>query len=120
MLALATRPGGGSVVDVVAGPGADAAQLVTAYVSPAGNDTILGLDTRGAALDATATGPVAYSIGGLPPNTLFHLIAWNGSGAGTNVDYGFIDSGGGGTADFSVPVDGIFALTDAPLGSLPG
>ncbi|TMM10962.1 MAG: hypothetical protein E6F98_11820 [Actinobacteria bacterium] len=93
---------------------------MTAYVSPAGNDTILGLDTRGAALDATATGPVAYSIGGLPPNTLFHLIAWNGSGAGTNVDYGFIDSGGGGTADFSVPVDGIFALTDAPLGSLPG
>jgi len=120
LLALATRPGGGSVVDVVAGPGADAAQLVTAYVSPAGNDTILGLDTRGAALDPTSTGPVAYSIGGLPPNTLFHLIAWNGSGAGTNVDYGFIDSGGGGTADFSVPVDGIFALTDAPLGSLPG
>jgi hypothetical protein len=120
LLALVTQPGGGSIVDVVAGPSASPSQVVTAYISPAGNDTILGLDTRGAALDSTPNDPVAYSIGGLPPNTLFRLLAWNGSGAGTNVDYGFLDSGSGGTVDFSVPVTSIFALTDTPIGSLPG
>jgi hypothetical protein len=120
LLALATQPGGGSIVDVVAGPTAESSQLVTAYVSPAGNDTILGLDTRGAALDATSSVSVAYRVGGLPPNTLFRLLAWNGSGVGTNVDYGFLDSGSAGTVDFSVPATSIFALTDTPIGLLPG
>ena len=120
LLALVTQPVGGSIVEVVAGATADPAQLLTAYVSPAGNDTILGLDTHGAALDSTSNDPVAYSVGGLPPNTLFRLLGWNGSGNGTIVDYGFIDSGSTGTADFAVPINGIFALTDTPLGVLPG
>jgi hypothetical protein len=120
LLALVTQPVGGSIVEVVAGATADPAQLLTAYVSPAGNDTILGLDTHGAALDSTSNDPVAYSVGGLPPNTLFRLLGWNGSGNGTIVDYGFIDSGSTGTADFAIPISGIFALTDTPLGVLPG
>lgn len=120
LLALVTQPVGGSIVEVVPSATADPAQLVTAYVSPAGNDTILGLDTGGAALDSTSNDPIAYSIGGLPPNTLFRLLGWNGSGNGTNVDYGFIDSGSTGTADFSIPINGIFALTDTPLPALPG
>jgi hypothetical protein len=120
MLALVTQPVGGSIVEVVAGATADPAQLLTAYVSPAGNDTILGLDTGGATRDATLTDPIAYSIGGLPPNTLFRLIGWNGSGNGTNVDYGFIDSGSTGTANFAIPLGGIFALTDTPLPALSG
>ena len=66
------------------------------------------------------TDPIAYSIGGLPPNTLFRLIGWNGSGNGTNVDYGFIDSGSTGTANFAIPLGGIFALTDTPLPALSG
>jgi hypothetical protein len=120
MLALVTQPVGGSIVQVVAGATADPAQLLTAYVSPAGNDTILGLDTGGATRGATLTDPIAYSIGGLPPNTLFRLIGWNGSGNGTNVDYGFIDSGSTGTANFAIPLGGIFALTDTPLPALSG
>jgi hypothetical protein len=51
---------------------------------------------------------------------LFRLLGWNGSGDGTNVDYGFIDTGSTGTADFAIPVNGIFALTDTPVGVLPG
>jgi hypothetical protein len=120
LLALATQPVGGTIVEVVAGASADPAQLLTAYVSPAGNETILGMDARGAVRDAPLADPVAYSIGGLSPNTLFRLLGWNASGNGANVDYGFIDSGSTGRVDFSIPLGGIFALTDTPFGALPG
>ena len=60
LLQLMTRtvsPVGGSIVDVVPAAGADLTKLVTAYISPSGDVTILGLDTDGAAI-ATGWEPV--------------------------------------------------------------
>jgi hypothetical protein len=119
LLTLTTQPRGGSIVDVVPGPAADPSQLVTAYISPAENVTILGLDTQGGLVGPTSNAPVTYSIGGLPANTTFRLIIWNGDGTGTNVDIGSLDSGSAGTIEFSSPLNGIFALTNTQL-ALPG
>jgi hypothetical protein len=119
LLALTTKPRGGSIVDVVPGAGADPSKLLTAYVSPARDVTILGLDKEGGAVGTTSHSPVSYSIGGLPTNTLFRLLAWNGGGDGENADAGFLESGPDGTVQFSVPLDAVFALTNTPIMSLP-
>jgi hypothetical protein len=119
LLTATTQPGGGQIVEVVPSPGADPSKLVTAYISPAANITILGLDTEGGLLAATAADPVPYSIGGLPPNTLFRLLLWNADGTGTNKEIGFLDSGPAGTLQFSVPLHAVFALTDTTLLSQP-
>ncbi len=119
LLTATTRPVGGSIVDVSAGPGADAAKLVTAYVSPASDLTILGLDRNGGGVAATGARPIGYRIGGLPPNSLFRLIIWNADGTGTNREIGFIASSADGVVEFAVPLQGVFALTTSPLGALP-
>jgi hypothetical protein len=119
LLTQTTKPVGGSIVDVVAQPGADAAKLLTAYVSPASDLTILGLDRNGAGISASTAEPVSYSIGGLPPNTSFRLIVWNADGAGRNREIGFLSSGPDGVIRFAVPLQGVFALTTTPLGQLP-
>ncbi len=118
LVTLTTKQIGGHVVAVVPQPGADPAKLLTAYVSPASDLTILGLDRNGAAVSA-GTGPVGYRIGGLPPRTRFRLIVWNADGTGTNREIGFIDSDPGGAIEFAVPLQGVFALTTVPLGRLP-
>jgi hypothetical protein len=115
LLTAATWQRFGSIVDVVPSPGADPAKLLTAYVSPAGAVTVLGLDTRGGVLATTSGEAVPYSVGGLPANTLFRLVVWNGDGNGTNIDIGFMDSGPGGQLRFSVPMNAVFALTTEPL-----
>jgi hypothetical protein len=119
LLTLTTRPVGGSIVEVVAQPGADPAKLLTAYVSPASDLTIFGLNRNGAGVFATGARPVAYSIGGLPPNRLFRLISWNADGMGTNREIGFTASDPDGVIEFSVPLQAVFALTTTPLGQLP-
>ena len=43
-------------------------------------------------VSATGAAPIAYRIGGLPPNSLFRLILWNADGTGTNREIGFIAS----------------------------
>jgi hypothetical protein len=118
LMTLTTRPVGGSIVDVVPAAGADLRKLLTAYIAPSGDVTILGLDTDGAAI-AAGWDPVVYSLGGLPPNTRFRLLAWNADGSGTNIEIGFVDTDSDGTIEFSVPLQGVFALTTVPLGSLP-
>jgi hypothetical protein len=62
--------------------------------------------------------PVPFSVGGLPPGTRFRLVLWNGAGAGTNVEIGYLDSGATGVVEFSVPQDAVFALTTTSLGSM--
>jgi hypothetical protein len=119
LLTLTTQQIGGHIVDVVAQPGADPAKLLTAYVSPASDLTILGLNRNGAAVFATGDGPVDYRIGGLPPNTRFRLIVWNADGSGSNREIGFVDSDPNGMIEFAVPVQAVFALTMTPLGQLP-
>jgi hypothetical protein len=117
LMTRATSPVGGSIVDVVPAAGADPAKLLTAYIAPSGDVTILGLDTDGAAV-AAGWDPIVYRLGGLPPNTRFRLLAWNADGSGTNIDIGFVDTDSSGSIEFSVPLQGVFALTTVPLGSL--
>jgi hypothetical protein len=119
LLTLTTQQIGGHIVDLVAQPDADPAKLLTAYVSPASDLTILGLDRNGAGVSAVAAGPVDYRIGGLPPNRRFRLIVWNADGSGTNREIGFIDSDPNGLIEFAVPLQAVFALTFTPLGQLP-
>jgi hypothetical protein len=119
LMTLTTKPRGGSIVDVVPSSGADPSKLLTAYVSPASDVTILGLHTDGGGISTTSHAPVSYSIGGLPPNTLFRLLLWNGDGSGENEDLGFLDSGPWGMLAFSVPRDAVFALTNTPIMTLP-
>ena len=121
LLTATTSPRGGRIVEVVPGTGATSTQLLTAYISPAGNLTVLGLDTRGGALGSiTDNEPVAYTIAGLPPNTLFRLLVWNGRGDGTNLEIGYLTSGASGAVSFSAPLNGVFALTDTPIDVFPG
>ena len=82
LMTLTTEPRGGSIVEMTPAAGADPAKLLTAYVSPASDVTILGLHMDGAAIRTTSNAPVPYSVGGLPPNTYFRLLVWNGDGAG--------------------------------------
>jgi hypothetical protein len=119
LMALTTEPRGGSIVEMVRGPGADRSKLLTAYVSPAKDITILGLDRDGGDISTTSNTPVSYSVAGLPPNSFFRLLVWNGDGTGTTVDKGFLTTSPEGTVAFSVPLDAVFALTNAPIMELP-
>ncbi|MGH3129003.1 MAG: hypothetical protein ACRDPX_13870, partial [Gaiellaceae bacterium] len=62
---------------------------------------------------------VPYSVGGLPPNTYFRLLVWNGDGVGGIVDMGFLATSPAGTAEFSAPLDSVFALTNTPIMEVP-
>lgn len=119
LLTTATRPRGGSIVDVVPSASTDPAKLLTAYVSPARDITILGLDTKGGAIPTTSHATASYSIGGLPPNTFFRLLVWNDEGRGENADKGFFVTSPEGVLEFAVPLDAVFALTNTPIMTLP-
>jgi hypothetical protein len=119
LLTLTTQPRGGSIVELVPSATADPSKLLTAYVSPAKDITILGLHTDGGALPTTSNAPITYSLGGLPPNRFFRLLVWNGDGAGGNVDRGFFATSADGSIEISVPVDSVFALTSTPIMGLP-
>jgi hypothetical protein len=89
---------------------------LVAYVGPAGELTVVGLDTHGRDLNSvSSTPPEAYSIGDLPPNTAFHLALWNASGDGTNSIAGTVTTNGAGVARFEVPLQAAFALTTLPV-----
>jgi hypothetical protein len=119
LLTYTTQPTGGSIVDVVPGPTAGESQRLTAYVPPGGGVTILGLDTRAQEMATVSNVPISYSIGGLAADRQFRLVVWNGNGSGRDVDFGVLTSGADGVVSFSVPLNGIFALTSVPLGTLP-
>ena len=117
LLTMTTSPVGGSIVDVVPAAGADPTKLLTAYIAPSGDMTILGLDTDGAAI-AAGWDPVVYRLAGLPPTTRFRLLVWNADGSGRNTDIGFVDTDPAGRIELSIPEQGVFALTTVPLGAL--
>ena len=110
-LLISTAEPRGSVVEVTPSPDAPPSALLSAYVAPLGGVTVWGLDTRAWEISSVSNAPIDYSIGGLPPNTTFRLLVWNGDGSGTNVDFGPLESGPEGTVAFAVPLNGIFALT---------
>lgn len=113
LLTTTTEPRGGRIAQLV-GVGDPASKELTAYISPAGDITILGLDTRGGMIRTTSAELVPYAIGGLPPNTSFRLLLWNADGTGENREVGRLDSGPTGTVGLSIPRYAVFALTTTP------
>ena len=82
------------------------------YAGPNGELTVVGLDTHGRDLNtASPDAPPAYSIGGVPPNTVFNLAVWNATGDGTNSITGNVTTNSAGVARFTVPLQAAFALT---------
>jgi hypothetical protein len=73
----------------------------------------------GGSISTTSTAPVPYFVGGLPPNTYFRLLVWNGDGAGGIIDNGFLATAPDGTLRFSAPLDSVFALTNTPIMEVP-
>jgi hypothetical protein len=89
---------------------------LAAYAGANGELTVVGLDTRGRALNTASPEPApAYSIGGLPPNTPFTLALWNATGDGTNSIGGTVTTNDAGVARFEVPLQAAFALTTLDL-----
>jgi len=89
---------------------------LAAYTGPSGELTILGLDTKGRALNGlSAEPPSVYSIGGLPPSTPFTLAVWNASGNGENSVAGTVTTDAAGVARFEVPLHAAFSLTTVPV-----
>ena len=97
--------------NVVGLTGAPAQKLVTAYASPSGDLTLIGLDTAGASLDTVSSTVVPYSLDGLPPNTTFQLYYWNLDGAGGNAFAGSVRSDALGHLSVTAPLQSVFALT---------
>ena len=91
-------------------------QEITAYAGPAGELTVVGLDTHGKSLNVASTDPPSpYSIGGLPPNMTFTLAEWNATGDGTNTIAGTVTTNAAGVVRFAVPLQAAFALTTVPV-----
>jgi hypothetical protein len=88
---------------------------IAAYAGPNGELTLMGLDTHGRDLNAASTETPAYSIGGLPPSTTFHLAIWNAAGNGENTVAGDVTTNAAGVARFDVPLQAAFALTTVPV-----
>jgi hypothetical protein len=119
LLGITTEPRGGHTVEVTTDAAGARGKLVTAYVSPANDVTVLGLHKAGGSISATSHDPVTYGLGGLPANASFRLLVWNGNGTGTNVDYGFFSTDANGAIEISVPKDAVFTLTTTPIMTLP-
>jgi hypothetical protein len=91
-------------------------QELVAYAGPAGELTVVGLDTNGRNLNTPSTAaPAAYSIGGLPASTTFRLAVWNLTGDGTNSIAGTVATNAAGVARFELPQHAAFALTTVPV-----
>jgi len=119
LLGITTEPRGGHTIEVTTDAAGARGKLVTAYVSPANDVTVLGLHKAGGSISATSHDPVTYGLGGLPANASFRLLVWNGTSTGTNVDYGFFSTDADGAIEISVPKDAVFALTTTPIMTLP-
>jgi hypothetical protein len=89
-------------------------QEITAYASPGGELTLVGLDTNGRALNAGSAESSAYSVGGLPPSRTLTLAIWNASANGESVVAGAVTTSAAGVARFDVPLHAAFALTTVP------
>jgi hypothetical protein len=110
-LFTATVKPGWSVVSVNGDAGT---RLAAAYTGPAGALTVIGLDTSGARLNGFTPAATSYTIGGLPPQTAFHLVVWNELGDGSMLNLPDVQTDASGLATFTAPVGGVFALTTMP------
>ena len=115
LFSLVTEPRGGRIVELVARPGVEPTKLVSAYLSPGGNITVLGLDTRGGLVTTTLFDRVEHAIGGLPPGSRLRLLVWNGLGDGRTTEVGYLATDASGVARFSTPLHAVFALTSTAV-----
>jgi hypothetical protein len=90
-------------------------QEVAAYAGPNGELTLIGLDSHGRNLNGASAGTPSYSIGGLPPHTVFNLALWNAAGGGTNSIVSTVMTNAAGVARFGAPLHAAFALTTVPV-----
>jgi len=107
-LFTATVEPGWSVVSVDGDAGT---RLVTAYEGTGDALTVIGLDTSGSQLTGTSPTETSYTIGGLPPQSTFHLEVWNEWGNGGIVNDPDVQTDPSGVATFAVPIQAVFALT---------
>jgi hypothetical protein len=110
LLTSTTEPGW----QVLALDGAAGSKLVTAYVGPEGELTLIGLDTAGAQLNTASATQVTYRLSGLPPSTSLRLVVWNRDGDGRNVEADPIVTDAAGVATVTTPLQSVFALTTLP------
>jgi len=100
---------------VVGLDGASGSKLLAGYAGPAGELTVLGLDTSGAQLNTLSGETRSYSIGGLPVLATFHLAVWNEQGDGRNAVDGDVVVDPAGVATITVPLNAVFSLTTMPV-----
>ena len=110
LIAAGTRPGW----QVVSVNGQSGTKLLAGYLGPAGQVTVVGLDTSGATLNAVSPNQVSYNLGGLPPDTTMTLEIWNQDGSGGLSQGGTVQSDAAGVATVNVPQHAVFALTTLP------
>lgn len=91
---------------------------VTAFGGPAGELTILGLDSGGSTLNGVSPIQVTYAIRGLPAGATFTFVVWNRSGNGQNEVVGTIEADDAGVASVVVPLHAVFTLTTKPVSLL--
>ena len=89
----------------------DTTLLLAAYAGPEGQWTVIGLDRAGGQLNTVSSTVVPYSIGGLPPSTLFRLVPWNEVGDGLNGPVTTVTTDEAGVAVFAEPQNAVFVLT---------
>jgi hypothetical protein len=112
-LTTSTVKRGWNVVAVDSVP--ETSRLLSVYLGPKGQETIVGLDSAGAQLNAVSAQPVGYTIGGLPPSRRMHLAVWNEAGDGTVAPSRIVATDAAGVAVVTVPQHGVFVLTTLRL-----
>jgi hypothetical protein len=112
LMTTTVRPGW-KVVELDQVP--DTTRLLTSYVSPKGEETIVGLDTAGAQLNTVSSTAVQYTIGGLLPSRRFRLAIWNQAGDGLDGPTTTVTTDAVGVVTVTVPLNGVFVLTSLRL-----
>lgn len=90
-------------------------KLLTAYNSPGGMLTVVGLDRDGGQLNDASGGPAIYSVAGLPSLTTFRLVVWNRDGTGLLSSDQVVTTDALGIAKLTVPQHAVWALTTHPI-----
>ena len=93
----------------------DTSRLLAAYIGKGGQETVAGLDTAGAQLNAVSPTSVSYSIGGLPPSAPLNLVIWNAAGDGLVGPPTAVATDAAGVASITVPQHAVFVLTTLRL-----
>lgn len=91
--------------------GSSGAKLIAPVLAQGAALTVFAMSTDGAASTVT--------VGDLPANTVFHVLLWNGDGAGKVTAAADVNSGAAGAVSLNVPAGSMAALTTVAMGSLP-